>query len=104
MKAIQAILKERTCNLFSDEWYNATALQIKIIAEIQLETHDTYKHDPQFASYNHDVRYYNDEISGMPMTEKRTYIKNLGVFCVMNNKILIKGRDHRGRYFIITSS
>lgn len=103
MKTIKSILKHQTCGIFPEEWYKITAKLIEDLTEIPMTQNIMPEFEDKFQSFQPNVRYYNMELNVVNGYEKRTFLKNLSIFCVMSGNMLKKGADHKGRYFEISA-
>lgn len=96
---IQTILKAQTCNLFSQEWYDKTALLLSEVDKLKEEVKPEF--DPRFDNFQVGVRYYNREIDIEDGYELRNFLSSLEKFLVIKGLILTKGKNHKGRFFSI---
>ncbi|RZJ89013.1 MAG: hypothetical protein EOO20_12080, partial [Chryseobacterium sp.] len=88
---IKTILKAQTCNLFSREWYDKTALLLSEVDKPKEEIIPVI--DTRFEKFQIGVKYLNSELSNISSSHPRTILKDLGKYCEKNGFVLLKTKS-----------
>lgn len=99
LRQIERVLREQTCNLFSQEWYEFT---VGLLFKLDKKLYE-YNDDllPKFNELERGVKHYNSKIDPNPAPHIKTFMNDLEKFCASEGLVLEKGRGNRGRYFVI---